>query len=79
MTEQANGMVPNQGGTWWYGRDGWCPGEQVTPHVWDVTQMVTPGSTATVTYEGLFDGATPPDPSGTAGNIVLTSYLATFH
>ncbi len=79
ITEQSNGMVPNQGGTWWYGRDGWCPGEQVTPHVWDVTQMVTPGSTATVTYEGLFDGATPPDPSGTAGNVVLTSYLATFN
>jgi Peptide-N-glycosidase F, C terminal len=79
MTEQTNGMVPNQGGTWWYGRDGWCPGEQVTPHVWDVTAIATPGSTAVVTYEGLFDGATPPVPTGTAGNIVLTSYLATFH
>jgi Peptide-N-glycosidase F, C terminal len=77
IPEEKNGMVPNQGGTWWYGRDGWCPGEQVTPHVWDVTSMVTPGSTATVTYEGLFDGTTPPA-SGT-GNIVLTSYLVTYH
>jgi hypothetical protein len=77
IAQDADGMVPNQGGTWWYGRDGWCPGEQVTPHVWDVTSMVTPGSTATVTYEGLFGGQTPPA-SGT-GNIVLSSYLATFH
>ncbi len=77
MSEQTNGMVPNQGGTWWYGRDGWCPGEQVAPHVWDVTAIATPGSTAIVTYEGLFDGATPP--TGGTGNIVLTSYLATFH
>src|SRR5208283_5153555 len=24
-----SGMVPNQGGTWWTGRGGWCPGGQV--------------------------------------------------
>jgi hypothetical protein len=77
ITEEKNGMVPNQGGTWWYGRDGWCPGEQVTPHVWDVTSMVQPGSMATVTYEGQFGGTTPP--TGGSGNIVLTSYLVTFH
>ncbi len=76
IPEQKNGMVPNQGGTWWYGRDGWCPGEQVTPHVWDVTSLVQPGSMATVTYEGLFNNATPP--SDGSGNIVLTSYLVTF-
>jgi hypothetical protein len=39
--------------------------------------MVTPGSTATVTYEGLFDNATPP--ADGSGNIVLTSYLVTYH
>jgi hypothetical protein len=62
---------------WWYGRDGWCPGEEVTPHVWDVTSLVTPGSMATVTYQGQYGGATPP--SGGTGNIVLTSYLVTYH
>jgi hypothetical protein len=77
MTEVAHGMTPNQGGTWWYGRDGWCPGEEVTPHVWDVTSLVTPGSMATVTYQGQYGGATPP--SGGTGNIVLTSYLVTYH
>jgi Peptide-N-glycosidase F, C terminal len=78
IVEEKSGMVPNQGGTWWYGRDGWCPGWQVDPHVWDVTALVQPGSTATVTYEGLFNGAPPPADMN-AGNIVLTSYLVTFH
>jgi hypothetical protein len=77
MPEMKNGMVPNQGGTWWYGRDGWCPGEQVDPHVWDVTSIAAPGTTATVTYEGLLYNGTPPA-DGT-GNIVLTSYLVTYH
>jgi hypothetical protein len=76
IADETTGMIPNQGGTWWYGRDGWCPGGQVTPHVWDVTSMVTAGTAATVTYEGLFGGTTPPATG--SGNIVLTSYLATF-
>lgn len=67
-----NGMVPNQGGTWWFGRGGWCPGQQVGPWVVDVTSEVTPGQTATIEYEGLYKSAQPPD---TAGNIALTSWL----
>src|SRR6185437_21706 len=78
ITEEKNGMVPNQGGAWWFGRDGWCPGEQVDPHVWDVTSLVHPGSTATVTYEGQFNGGDPPMDM-MYGNIVLTSYLVTYH
>ncbi len=69
------GMVPNQGGTWWFGRGGWCPGQQVAPWIVDVTAEVTPGATATVEYEGLFKNLTPPDG---AGNIVLTSYLVVY-
>lgn len=69
------GMTPNQAGTWWYGRGGWCPGQQVDPWVVDVTANVTPGSDATVSYRGLFKGAEPPDG---AGNIVLTSYLVVY-
>lgn len=71
----ANGMVPNQGGTWWYGRGGWCPGEQVAPWVVDVTADVTPGQSATVSYRGLFGTQPPPDGSG---NIVLNSYLVVY-
>jgi hypothetical protein len=72
MLEVENGMVPNQGGTWWFGRGGWCPGQQVTPWIVDVTDDVTPGATATIEYRGLYAGVPPPDGSG---NIVLVSYL----
>jgi hypothetical protein len=72
VSHLANGMTPNQAGTWWYGRGGWCPGQQVDPWVVDVTADVTPGQTATVSYRGLFNGSDPADGSG---NIDLVSYL----
>lgn len=72
VDQVERGMTPNQYGTWWFGRGGWCPGQQVDPHVIDVTDEAAPGSTATVEYEGLFGGRTPPDGSG---NIVLESWL----
>ena len=68
----GTGTVPNQGGTWWFGRGGWCPGRQVDPVRWDVTDLVTPGETATVSYRGLLNGNTPP---ANAGNIVMNSWL----
>jgi hypothetical protein len=76
IAQAAHGMVPNQGGTWWFGRGGWCPGKQVDPWIVDVTQDVTLGQTATVKYRGLFAGQTPAD--GGTGNIVLSSYLVVY-
>jgi hypothetical protein len=70
-----NGMVPNQGGTWWFGRGGWCPGQQVDPWVVDVTSDVTPGEPATVEYQAKLNGASPPD---NAGNIRMVSYLVIY-
>lgn len=67
------GMTPNQAGTWWFGRGGWCPGQQVEPWVVDVTAEVTPGQAATVSYRGLFANVDPP-PDG-AGDINLVSWL----
>jgi hypothetical protein len=75
VPQLAHGMVPNQGGTWWFGRGGWCPGQQVDPWVVDVTGDVTPGQTATVSYRGLYHDATPPDGSAT---IDLISYLVVY-
>jgi hypothetical protein len=72
IEQLENGMVPNQPGTWWFGRGGWCPGQQVEPWIVDVTSDVVPGETAEITYRGLFGGMNPPDG---AGNIVFTSYL----
>ena len=71
----ATGTVPNQAGTWWYGRGGWCPGRRVDPIVADVTAAVTTGEVATVRYEATLNGGAPVDG---AGNIVLSSWLV-FH
>jgi len=69
------GMTPNQWGTWWFGRGGWCPGLQVDPWVADVTADVTPDEPATIEYRGLLDGAPPTEPSG---NIVMSSWLVVY-
>lgn len=69
------GVIPNQYGTWWYGRSGWCPGWQVPVVTIDVTDQVSPGSTATFDYEGFRDG----QPYETGGaNIVMQSWVV-FH
>ena len=65
-------MTPNQAGTWWFGRGGWCPGQQVNPFVVDVTALATPGETLHLAYRALLAGTTPPDD---AGEIRLTSRL----
>lgn len=75
IAEVDDGMVPNQGGTWWFGRGGWCPGQQVKPFVADVTKDVTPGQKATVSYRALINGKEPPD---NVGDIVMTSYLVVY-
>ncbi len=57
----SRGMTPNQGGTWWFGRGGWCPGAPVEPWIIDVTAELTPGTTATFTYAGTLACRTTPD------------------
>jgi hypothetical protein len=69
------GVVPNQAGTWWFGRGGWCPGQEVRPWVEDVTAAAPAGSAVSVRYEGRLSGATPPD---TSGNIELRSWLVVY-
>ncbi|MEO8666812.1 MAG: peptide-N-glycosidase F-related protein [Ignavibacteria bacterium] len=39
-----------QGGTWQYGRAGWCPGASVVPFDVDASTSVTPGSNVTIDY-----------------------------
>ena len=68
----GQGVVPNQHGTWYYGRGGWCPGQDVAPWVVDVTGDVTPGQSATLRYRTTLDGHAV---AGDQGNIVLSSWL----
>ena len=69
------GTVPNQWGTWWFGRGGWCPGQGVEPYVVDVTELATPGEELTVDYFGWLGGQEPPD---NAGNIVMRSFIVSY-
>ncbi len=71
MDQVDQGTVPNQYGTWWYGRSGWCPGKEVQMVMTDITADVTPDATATITYHGYYLGG---DYTGSA-NIRMTSWL----
>jgi len=76
------GVIPNQPGTWYFGRSGWCPGLEVQPRVWDITAQVDPIGPNQLRYRALFNGAdfTPtPLPGGNANGydpeINLRSYV----
>ena len=45
------GVVPNQYGTWGYGRAGWCPGMDVDPYVMDITDYISPGEENILEYD----------------------------
>ncbi|MSP93165.1 MAG: hypothetical protein EXR79_15420 [Myxococcales bacterium] len=76
------GTVPNQFGTWTLGRGGWCPGLDVKPSVWDVTAQAKPGTKATVSYQGLFQGkeyvAQPGQGGGFGAYIDMDSWIALY-
>ncbi|XP_069122333.1 uncharacterized protein [Argopecten irradians] len=70
-----HGVEPNEHGTWLYGRNGWCDGQNVSPWVIDVTdQLGPPGTDNTLSYFGWFNG-TDPNPIQNPGIIILYSYL----
>jgi hypothetical protein len=71
MDQIANGTVPNQYGTWWYGRDGWCPGKQVDMVMLDVTDSVVPGETAHLEYEAYHNG----EPYPGSATLVVETWL----
>ena len=72
----SDGAVPNEHGTWLYGRDGWCCGKDVVPWVTDITDQIHIGSGREnkVKYFGWFNGADP-HPTKNPGEIVMRSYL----
>lgn len=71
--EQVNiGTVPNQYGTWWYGRNGWCPGLEVPVRTLDVTAQINLGADNSFTYAAYKEGA-PYDNGG--ANLLLTSWV----
>jgi len=73
------GVTPNQFGTWYYGRGGWCPGTDVPPALFDVTDSVTKGASNTFEYHTTFRGdplkARTDGGVNNQGNIVLSSWV----
>ena len=45
------GVIPNQYGTWGYGRAGWCPGMDVAPYIVDITSYVSIGDENVIDYD----------------------------
>ncbi|XP_062321333.1 uncharacterized protein si:dkey-256h2.1 [Osmerus eperlanus] len=72
----GEGAVPNEHGTWLYGRGGWCDGLQVNPWRINITNQVDiSGYEAnTLLYFGLYGGKDP-NPARDPGYIVMFSYL----
>lgn len=70
------GAVPNEHGTWLYGRGGWCDGLQVDPWRTDITKQLNWSvfKANTVVYFGLYNGKDP-NPSQEAGYIIMSSFL----
>lgn len=70
-------MIPNEHGTWQYGRNGWCDGQNVRPWLADVTaDLLGEGEGENVAeYIGLFEGRDP-DPETTPGFIMMESAIA---
>ena len=71
MYTAEQGTVPNQYGTWWYGRDGWCPGREVPMELRDISAEVQPGALNTFGYEAYYNGGDHPG----GANIVLSAWL----
>ena len=46
----SNGTIPNQYGTWGYGRAGWCPGQNVKPFITDITNYMNFGNDNVIDY-----------------------------
>lgn len=84
LNRVSGGVVPNQAGTWVFGRAGWCPGLDVPMWQLDITPEVQAGWN-TLTYQGLFNGAdyisepippaTGPPDGGYDARIELTGWV----
>ncbi len=68
-----DGALPNQYGTWYLGRGGWCPGLDVPPYRADVTADLTDGVNV-AEYRATLWGNEPAN----HGSIWMSSYLVFF-
>jgi len=76
------GVVPNQWGTWGYGRAGWCPGQDVHPIITDITDYVLAGEENVMQYSacreswnGCVDPPVCPPNDCYCPEIAVSSYI----
>lgn len=50
-TECGDNPNTGQGGTWPYAREGWCPGDMVKDHEFEITPYVTGGTSVAIDYD----------------------------
>ena len=81
----AEGVIPNQYGTWGYGRAGWCPGQDVKPYTVDITQHVQIGEENILDYDACRvvgnSCLTPPtcQGDGYCPEIAFSSYIIYYY
>ena len=77
----VQGVIPNQGGTWGYGRAGWCPGMDVHPYITDITDYVNMGEENVIDYSACRVSGnsclTPPtcNGDGYCPEVAFSSYI----
>ena len=75
------GVIPNQYGTWGYGRAGWCPGMDVAPYIVDITEYIIIGEENIIDYNACRvvgnNCVTPPtcQGDGYCPEIAMSSYI----
>lgn len=70
----GEGVVPNQHGTWYFGRGGWCPGLEVRPFTADLTADARVGMENQLAYRYTV-GSAPPVAGRGYGNIDMAAYV----
>ena len=81
----AEGTIPNQYGTWGYGRAGWCPGLDVDPYITDITDYVAIGDENIIDYSACRVSGTnclTPPTCGTCGycpEVAFSSYIIVYY
>jgi hypothetical protein len=77
-TACGDSPLPEQGGTWPYAREGWCPGDLVPEFDHELTPYVAPGATVALDYD--ITPVPSADPGQAGGNYIaafdLISYSA---
>ena len=81
----AEGTVPNQYGTWGYGRAGWCPGLDVDPNITDITDYIAIGDENIIDYSACRvsgNSCVTPPTCGTCGycpEVAFSSYIIIYY